>query len=159
MCMCVKLKFQFATGGNWKSFKRHVSSYSIILEARIFCRNQTKTTPLHSIVSCSEQKTFQRWNTASLFKLVSSSFFFCRLNSLFQVKVFEAIRHICITTHLHNESSRVENSKACRRTKYYSNWIQSQVGTNTNFAGQKRAIFVKLKIHCMAGRKVKFTWV
>ena len=33
---------------------------------------------------------------ASLFKLVSSSFFLCRLNSLFQVKVFEAIRHICI---------------------------------------------------------------
>ena len=63
---------------------------------RIFCRNQTKTTLLHLIVSRSEQKTFQRWNTPSLFKLVSSSFFFCRLNSLFQVKVFEAIRHICI---------------------------------------------------------------
>ena len=27
---------------------------------RIFCRNQTKTTPLHLIVSRSEQKTFQR---------------------------------------------------------------------------------------------------
>ena len=30
VCVCVKLKLQFATGGNWKSFKRHASSYSIV---------------------------------------------------------------------------------------------------------------------------------
>ena len=145
MCVCVKLKLQFATVGNGRVFKRHASSYSIVFGSLqslpcIFCRNQTKTTPLHLTVSRSEQKTFQCWNKPSLFKLVWSSFFFCRLNSLFQVKVFEAIRH-----NLHpNESSRVENSKACQHTKY-GNWIQSQAGINTNFAGQKRAIFVKLK--------------
>ena len=30
MCVCVKRKFQFVTGGNWKSSKRHASLYSIV---------------------------------------------------------------------------------------------------------------------------------
>ena len=47
MCVCVKRKFQFVTGGNWKSSKRHASLYSIVFGSLkslpcIFCTNQTK---------------------------------------------------------------------------------------------------------------------
>ena len=47
MCVFVKWKFQFVTGGNWKSSKRHASLYSIFFGSLktlpcIFCTNQTK---------------------------------------------------------------------------------------------------------------------
>ena len=138
-CACVKLKFQFTIRWNWKSSKRHASSYSIVFGSLqslpcIFCTNQTKNPALHLIVSSSEQtKTFFHLNFLFLpFKLFISSW------SLWSN-----------STHP-DESSWLENSKACRRTKY-GNWIQSQAGVNTNVESQK------LEIHCMTGRKVKFT--
>ena len=52
-----------------------------------------------------------------------------------------------------DESSRVENSKACRHIKY-GNWIQSKRGIKYKCWKSKAGYF----IHCMTGRKVKFTW-
>ena len=81
-CVCVwNWNCNLQPVGIGRVFKRHASSYSIVFGSLqslpcIFCRNQTKTTPLHLTVSRSEQKTFQRWNMPSLFKLVWSSFFF-----------------------------------------------------------------------------------
>ena len=54
--------------------------------------NQTKRCIWTKVAA--NQKKFQHWNMPSLFKLVWSPFSFCRLSSLFQVEVFEAIQHI-----------------------------------------------------------------
>ena len=62
-----------------------------------FLYKPNQKTPLHLIVSCCEQKTFQRRNTPFLFPFFLSSFFFCCLNCLFQVEVFEAIQHILMS--------------------------------------------------------------
>ena len=99
-CACVKLKFQFTIRGNWKSSKRHASSYSIVFGSLqslpcIFCTNQTKKAPLHLIVSSSEQTNISMLKYAFLIQigLIILSFFFCRLNCFFQVEVFEAIQN------------------------------------------------------------------
>ena len=149
MCVGVKLKFQFTTGGNWKIGVRNdmQALWKPSVFSLYFLYKPNQKIPLHLNVSRSKQKTFQRWNALSLSKLVWSSFFFCRFNCLFQVEVFEAIQHILTSR------ARVENSKACRHTKY-SNWIQSKRGIKYNCWKSKVGYF----IHCMTGRKVKFTW-
>ena len=95
-CACVKRKFQFVTGGNWKSSKRHASLYSIVFGSLkslpcIFCTNQTKQNVtlerIYLVVANNinnNSKTFQLWNT-----LPNSNWFdhLCKLKS-------EAIQHI-----------------------------------------------------------------
>ena len=71
----------------------------------------------------------------SSFKLVWSSFFFCHLNSLFQVEVFEAIQDILTSQ---------AGWKIPKRVNMLNMVIQnSQAGINTTVESQKRAIFVK----------------
>ena len=130
-----------------------VQSFLVAFSLFLVFSIQTKPNKTLLLKSRSEQKkeTFQHWNTPSWFKLVWSSFFFCHLNSLFQVEVFEAIQHILMSR------TAGGNSKVCRRTKY-GNWIQLQTGINANVESQSRLFLLKLEIHCMTGRKVQFTW-
>ena len=89
-----------------------VQSFLEALSLLLLFSVQTKPkTPFHLIVSHSEQKTFQRWNTPSLFKLVWSSFFFCCLNCLFQVEVFEAIQHILTSRAWWQVPKRVDETR------------------------------------------------
>ena len=144
MCVCVKLKFQFATGGNWKSSKRHASSYSIVFGSLqslpcIFCTNQTKKPLLHLIASHSEQKKdISTLKYAFLIQIGLIIFLFLPF------KLFISSWSLWRNSTHPDESSPVENSKASRHAKY-GNWIRSQAGINTgtNVESQKRAIFVK----------------
>ena len=110
---------------------------------------QTKPTktPLHSIVSSSEQKKKhfnaeirREYPFLSQIGLIILSFFFCRLNCLFQVEVFEAI------------PKRVD----ILNTVIKLNSIAS--GNKILMLKVKCGLFLlKLEIHCMSGQKVKFT--
>ena len=52
----------------------------------------------------------------------------------------------------------MQSSKACQSTKY-GNWIWSQAGIRLQMLKVKSGLFLlKLEIHSMTGRKVKFTW-
>ena len=122
---------------------------------------QTKPTktPLHLIVSSSEQnkKYFNaeiRWEYAFLSQigLIILSFFFCHLNCLFQVEVFEAIQHILTSRTGWKIPKRVDI-------------LNTVIKLNSIASGNKilmlkvksRLFLLKLEIHCMTGQKVKFT--
>ena len=107
MCVCVKQKFQFVTGGNWESSKRHASLYSIVFGSLkslpcIFCTNQTiqNVTFKRKSLRTTTVTTTKNFSTLKYTFLIQTGlivfvfFFFCPLNSLFQVEVFEAIQHI-----------------------------------------------------------------
>ena len=150
MCVCVKLKFQFTTGGNWKSSKWHASSletFSLFLVFSVQTKPKNTVTFERNVHGSREQtKNISTLKCAFLIQIGLIIFLFCRLNCLFQVEVFEAIQHILT-------SRAVENSKACQHIKY-GNWIQSKQGIKYKCWKSKAGYF----IHCMTGRKVKFTW-
>ena len=137
------LKFQFATGGNWKSSKRHASSYSIVFGSLqslpcIFCRNQTKK---HCYISLQVVANKKKHFNAEI--CLPHSNWFDHLSFL-PFKLFISNWSLWRnSTHPdHDESSRVENSKASWRAKY-GNWIRSQAGINTNVESPKQAILVQ----------------
>ena len=114
----------------------------------IFCTNQTKKTPLHLNVSRSKQKKHFTLKYAFLIQIGLIIFLFLPF------KLF--ISSWSLWLKQFNTSWRVEpveNSKACRHTKY-GNWIQSKRGIKYKCWKSKAGYF----IHCMTGRKVKFTW-
>ena len=118
-----------------KMYKRKRSIGRVQVSSLYFLYKPNQTKRYIWKVVANKKETFQRWNTPSWFKLVWSTFFFCRLNSLFQVEVFEAIQHIL--------TSRA-GWKFQSLSPYYKirgNWIQSQTGINANVESQKWAIF------------------
>ena len=151
MCVCVKLKFQFATGGNWKSsttcklvFNRF---WKPSVSSLYFLYKQSQKTPLHLIVSRSEQK--EHFNAE--IRLPYSNWF-DHLSLCLPFKLFIWSWSLWSNSTHPDESSRVESSKASRRTKH-GNWIIIQM------LKVKSGLFLlKLEIHCMTGRKVKLTW-
>ena len=104
MCVCY---FQFTIRGNWKSSKRHGSSYSDLF---LVFSVQTKPPkkPLHLIVSSSEQK-----------KNISTYW-------LFQVEVFEAIQHILTSRARWKIPKRVDVLNTSQAGIKYKCWNQKR---------------------------------
>ena len=141
-----EIEFQFATYGNWKDSKRHASSYSIVFASLqslpcIFCTNETKKKHLNAEICLS----YSNWFDHLKFLFLPSKLFISSW-SLWSNSIHP------------DKSSRVKNSKACRRTKYGKlNSIAS--GNKIQMLKVKIGLFLlKLEIHCMTGQKVKFTW-
>ena len=124
-CACVKIKFQFPICGNWKRSKwmqAHIQSSLEAFSLFLVFSVQTKPkTPLHLIVSHIEQK--KHFNAE--IRLPYSNWF--DHLSFMPFKLFISSWSLWSNSIHPDKSSRVKNSKACRRTKY-GNWIQSQVG-------------------------------
>ena len=118
MCVCVKLKFQFATAGNWKSAERHASSYSFVFGSLqslpcIFSTNKTKKHRyIHLIVSRIEQK--KHFNAE--IRLPYSNWFDHLSFFFLPFKLFISSWSLWSNSTHPDELSRLKNSKACRRT-------------------------------------------
>ena len=149
MCVCVKLKFQFTTAGNWKSSKRHASSLETFSLFLVF---SVQTKPKNTVtfernVSREQTKNISTLKCAFLIQIGLIIFLFL------PYKLFISSWSLWSNSTHPDESSRVENSKACWHTKY-GNWIQSKRGIKYKCWKSKAGYF----IHCMTRRKVKFTW-
>ena len=112
-----------------------------------FLYKPNQKTPLHLNVSRSKQKNISTLKCAFLIQIGLIIFLFLPF------KLFISSWNLWSNSTHPDELSRVENSKACRHTKY-GNWIQSKQGIKYNCWKSEVGYF----IHCMTGRKVKFTW-